>query len=189
MYVSLICKQRSCRISKNLHDPILQFGKKCQNILIWHLDLHKYGGLENKTKYSYIYTDKNISLNCKSNKKVPFGSQKLLPPPTISRSSNWHFLAQYISATMNIRISSYVLSCDVFMRGQLFWISPCYAFKTIITLPNTGDFDKNKTNRPISSNSYPSVTANKTIHSFEVTKQTGTPYNFDNIWNGASVWL
>ena len=46
------------------------------------------------------------------------------------------------------------------------------------------DTRKNKTNHPISSNSHPSATANKAIHSLKiwgVTKPTGTSYNFDKV--------
>ena len=49
--------------------------------------------------------------------------------------------------------------------------------------PNIHQYHKNKTNNPISSNSPPLATANKTKHSLKIgeggTKPTGT-YNFDN---------
>ena len=47
----------------------------------------------------------------------------------------------------------------------------------------------NKTNHPISSNSHPSATANKAIHSLKIgkggTKPTGTSFNFDKVRSGA----
>ena len=56
----------------------------------------------------------------------------------------------------------------------------CYRANYVFV--NKREIRKNKTNHPISSNSYPSATANKAIHSLKIggsTKPTGTSYNFD----------
>ena len=53
------------------------------------------------------------------------------------------------------------------------------------TCPRSYSLYMNKTNHPISSNSHPSATANKAIHSLKigggVTKPTGTSYNLNKV--------